>query len=132
MALTDPIADMLTSIRNANRKFQEKVDVPASKIKEEMIKLLRDEGFIMNYKRIDDGKQGVLRVYLKYLPRRKLVINGLRRVSAPGLRIYRRCDQLPKVRNGLGLAILSTPKGIMSASQAKKEKLGGEVLCYIW
>ena len=130
--MTDPIASMLTSIRNAQMKLQEKVDIPASNIKENMLKIMRDEGFIANYKRIDNGNQGVLRAYLKYTPKRKQVITGMRRVSKPGLRIYRDASSIPNVRGGLGIVLLSTSKGIMVGYEAKRQKIGGEVLCYLW
>ncbi|MFH1715065.1 MAG: 30S ribosomal protein S8 [Elusimicrobiota bacterium] len=132
MASTDPIADMLTCIRNANHRFHEKVDVPASKVKEEVLKLLKDEGYISNYKRIDDTKQGILRVYMKYGANKTRVITAIQRVSKPGLRIYRGSDELPKVRGGIGVALVSTSSGIMSCKKARSMKIGGEILCYIW
>lgn len=132
MPVTDPIADMLTCIRNANIRFHEKVDVPASNIKESIISILKSEGFIEDYKRIEDNKQGIIRIYLKYGNKKKKVINNLKRVSKPGLRVYKNSEELPKVRAGLGVAIVSTSKGIMTCKQARKIKAGGEILCYIW
>ena len=130
--ITDPIADMFTRIRNANNKLVEKVDVPSSKLKIEIARVLKDEGFIANYKNIEDYKQGILRVYLKYTAQGKQVLLGLKRVSTPGLRVYRKGVELPRVTGGLGVAIISTSKGLMSDRKARKEKLGGEVLGYAW
>jgi len=132
MAMTDPIADMLTRIRNANRALLERVDIPASRFKVEIAKTLKAEGFIRAFKLIDDNKQGVLRVYLKFGPGNERVILGLRRVSRPGLRVYRKSRQIPSVVSGVGVAIVSTPQGIMSGKQARERSLGGEVLCYVW
>lgn len=132
MSFTDPIADMLTRIRNANIVGHEKVDMPASKLKEEIVKILHEEGFIKGYKFIDDRKQGVLRLYLKYGGNKEKVITELKRVSRPGLRVYATKDKLPNVLGGLGVAILSTPKGVMTSDKCRKENVGGEVLCYIW
>ena len=132
MAMTDPIADMLTRIRNANQALLEKVDMPASRLKVEIAKTLKAEGFIRAFKLIDDNKQGVLRVYLKFGPGNERVILGLRRVSRPGLRVYRKSRQIPSVVSGVGVAIVSTPQGIMSGKQARERSLGGEVLCYVW
>ena len=132
MAMTDPIADMLTRIRNANRALLERVDIPASRFKVEIAKTLKAEGFIRAFKLIDDNKQGVLRVYLKFGPGNERVILGLRRVSRPGLRVYRKSRQIPSVISGVGVAILSTPQGVMSGKQARERSLGGEVLCYVW
>ena len=123
MALTDPIASMFTSIRNANIRLHEKLDVPASKIKEETLKIMRDEGFISNYKFIEDDKQGILRIYLKYAAKQKRVITGIKRVSKPGLRAYCNWNDLPKVRGGLGVAIVSTSKGLMTSQEAKKKRV---------
>ncbi|MFC1566712.1 30S ribosomal protein S8 [bacterium] len=132
MASTDPIADMLTSIRNANHRFFEKVDVPASKVKEELLKIIKEQGYIINYKKIEDKKQGVLRIYLKYQSNKIRVISGLKRISRPGLRTYRTNDKLPKVNAGLGIAIISTSQGVMTCGKARDLKIGGEVMCYIW
>jgi len=132
MAMTDPIADMLTRIRNANQALLEKVDMPASRFKVEIAKTLKAEGFIRAYKLIDDNKQGVLRVYLKFGPGNERVILGLRRVSRPGLRVYRKSRQIPSVISGVGVSIVSTPQGVMSGKQARERSLGGEVLCYVW
>lgn len=130
--ITDPIADMFTRVRNANAKLLEKVDIPSSKLKTELARALKEEGYVANYKHIEDHKQGILRIYLKYTTEGERVLQGLRRVSRPGLRIYRTCKQLPKVTNGLGVAIVSTPRGIMSDRKARKENVGGEVLGYAW
>jgi len=132
MAMTDPIADMLTRIRNANRALLERVDIPASRFKVEIAKTLKAEGFIRAFKLIDDNKQGVLRVYLKFGPGNERVILGLRRVSRPGLRVYRKSRQIPSVISGVGVSIVSTPQGVMSGKQARERSLGGEVLCYVW
>jgi small subunit ribosomal protein S8 len=132
MATTDPIADMLTRIRNANRKILEKVDIPSSKLKLEIAKILKDEGYIANYKNIEDYKQGILRIYLKYTSDAKTVIQGIKRVSKPGLRQYRTHDMLPKVSGGMGISIISTSKGLMSNKKAGLEKLGGEIIAYVW
>lgn len=132
MSMTDPIADYLTRIRNATRVQQSKVDIPASKIIKEMTRILLEEGYIGNYTVIDDNKQGIVRVYLKYGEDRKSVITGLKRVSRPGYRRYARVNAIPRVLNGLGIAILSTPRGILTDKQARREKVGGEILCSIW
>ena len=131
MHITDPIADMLTRIRNANSAKHDTVDIPASNMKKAIAQILVDEGYIKNYKLIEDGKQGVIRITLKYVGKQK-VIHGLRRVSKPGLRIYSNCEDMPKVMNGLGIAIVSTSKGIMTDRQARKENVGGEVLAFVW
>ena len=132
MSMTDPIADMLTRIRNANRALLDKVDIPASRLKVEIAKILKAEGFIRAYKLIDDNKQGTLRVYLKLGPGNERVIQGIRRVSRPGLRIYRKAMQIPNVMNGMGVSIVSTSHGLMSGRTARQRSLGGEVLCYVW
>ncbi|HWT80838.1 MAG TPA: 30S ribosomal protein S8 [Candidatus Acidoferrum sp.] len=132
MSMTDPIADMLTRIRNANTALLEKVDIPASRLKIELAKLLKAEGFIRAYKLIDDNKQGILRVYMKFGSGNERVILGLRRVSRPGLRVYRKATQIPNVMSGMGLAVLSTSQGLMSGKAARQRSLGGEVLCYLW
>ncbi|MCG0277406.1 MAG: 30S ribosomal protein S8 [Thermanaeromonas sp.] len=130
--MTDPIADFLTRIRNANLAYHEKVEVPASRVKRAIAEIMKNEGFIKDYEYIDDGKQGILRIYLKYGPNKERVITGLKRISRPGLRIYARKDQLPRVLGGLGIAVISTSKGIMTDKQARREGVGGEVICYIW
>jgi small subunit ribosomal protein S8 len=130
--MTDPIADMLTRIRNANRALLDKVDIPASRFKVEIAKILKAEGFIRAYKLIDDNKQGILRVYLKLGPGNERVILGLRRVSRPGLRVYRKAAQIPNVMSGMGVAIVSTSQGLMTGKTARHRSLGGEILCYVW
>ena len=132
MQITDPIADMLTRIRNANSAKHDTVQVPASNIKKSIAQILVDEGYIKSFKVIEDGKQGVIEIALKYGPNKSQVITGLRRVSKPGLRIYSNCEDMPKVQNGLGIVILSTSKGIMTDKDARKANVGGEVLAYIW
>jgi small subunit ribosomal protein S8 len=128
----DPIGDMLAQINNANHKFMERVDMPASKLKKEVAHLLKEEGYIQDYKLLQDRKQGTLRLTLKYLPNKTRVIQGLKRISTPGLRVYRGSEQLPKVRGGLGVTIVSTPKGIMSDYRSRKENMGGEVIAQVW
>jgi small subunit ribosomal protein S8 len=130
--MTDPIADMLTRIRNANQALLERLDIPASRFKVELAKILKAEGFIRAYKLIDDNKQGVLRIYLKFGPGNERVIQGLRRVSRPGLRVYRKASRIPSVMSGMGVAIVSTPQGLMTGKAARQRSLGGEVLCYLW
>jgi small subunit ribosomal protein S8 len=130
--MTDPIADMLTRIRNASKAKLEKVDIPSSKLKLEIAKILKDEGYIKNLKMVKDRRQGVIRVYLKYTDEETPVIQGIKRVSRPGCRVYTGNDAIPKVMAGLGVAILSTPKGIQTGKQAKKDNVGGEVLCHVW
>lgn len=132
MGMTDPIADFLTRIRNANIVYHNKVEAPSSKAKCAIASILKEEGFIRDYEYIDDGKQGILRVYLKYGSNKERVITGLKRISKPGLRVYARKDSVPKVLRGLGIAIISTSRGFMTDKQARKEKTGGEVVCYIW
>lgn len=132
MSISDPVADMLTRIRNANQKKKGKVDIPASKLKEKIVKVLKEEGYIANYKFISDRKQGILRVYLKYTLKQERVIKGLRRVSRPGRRFYCRTDELPRVHRGLGVAIISTSQGVMTAKRCRGASLGGEVICYVW
>lgn len=132
MVMTDPIADMLTRIRNANSVKHESVDVPRSKMKEELARILKDEGFIKDYKVIEDDKQGTIRIYLKYDANKGQVIQGIKRISKPGLRVYANKDEVPRVLGGLGVAILSTSHGIMSDRTARQEGIGGEVICYVW
>ena len=132
MQITDPIADMLTRIRNANSAKHDTVQVPASNIKKSIAQILVDEGYVKSFKVIEDGKQGIIEIALKYGPNKSQVITGLRRVSKPGLRIYSNCEDMPKVQNGLGIVILSTSKGIMTDKDARKANVGGEVLAYIW
>lgn len=132
MVMTDPIADMLTRIRNANIVRDKVVEVPASTIKNELARILKEEGYVDDYEQVNDGKQGIIRLYLKYGPGRERVITGLKRISRPGLRIYAQKHQIPKVLGGLGIAVLSTSHGIMSDKAARHEGVGGEVLCYVW
>lgn len=132
MHITDPIADMLTRIRNANSAKHETVDIPASNMKKAIAQILLDEGYIASYKVIDDEKQGVIRVTLKYTENKAQVITGLRRVSKSGLRIYSNVEDMPKVMKGLGIAIVSTSKGIMTDREARKQNVGGEVLAFVW
>ena len=130
--MSDVIADMLTRIRNANDAKHATVDIPASNMKKAIADILVEEGYVKSYQVIEDGKQGVIRVTLKYTANKQKVIRGLRRVSKPGLRIYSNCEDMPKVMNGLGIAIVSTSKGIMTDKQARKENVGGEVLAFVW
>ena len=132
MQITDTIADMLTRIRNANSSKHESVDIPASNMKKAIAQILLDEGYIKSFEVIEDGKQGTIRITLKYLAGKQKVIRGLRRVSKPGLRIYSNCEDMPKVMNGLGIAIVSTSKGIMTDKEARKANVGGEVLAFVW
>lgn len=132
MPVTDPLADMLTRIRNANTARHSKVDVPASKIKVSLAKILKDEGYVKNYKLIKDRKHGLLRIYLRYDDSKEGIITGLKRVSKPGRRVYVGSREIPPVLNGMGIAVLSTPKGIMTDRQAREEQVGGELLCNIW
>ena len=133
MQITDPIADMLTRIRNANNAKHDTVDVPASNMKKAIAQILLDEGYIKNYQLIDDGTQGIIRITLKYnQPNKEKVITGLRRVSKPGLRVYAGADELPRVIKGLGIAIVSTSKGVMTDKAARAAHVGGEVLAFIW
>ncbi|MGE5593473.1 MAG: 30S ribosomal protein S8 [Betaproteobacteria bacterium] len=132
MVTTDPIADMLTRIRNANTVARDVVEVPSSRVKREIAKILKEEGFIRDFEVISDGKQGTLRIYLKYGPNKQRVITGLKRISKPGLRVYAGKDELPRVLGGLGIAVISTPKGIMADKKARREGVGGEVICYVW
>jgi small subunit ribosomal protein S8 len=130
--LTDPIADFLTRIRNANQAYKERVEIPNSRMKRALTEIMKNEGFLRNYDKIDDGKQGMLRLYLKYGPNKQKVLTGLKRISKPGLRVYVQKDEVPKVLGGLGISVISTPKGLMTDKQARQDGLGGEVICYIW
>ena len=132
MQITDPIADLLTRIRNANSSRHESVDVPASNMKKAIVDILAEEGYIKSYQLIEDNKQGVIRVTLKYGPNHEKVISGIKRVSKPGLRIYAGAAELPRVLKGLGIAIISTSKGIMTDKEARKQNIGGEVLAFVW
>ena len=133
MHITDPIADMLTRIRNANNAKHDTVDVPASNMKKSIAQILLDEGYIKNFQIINDGTQGVIRITLKYLqPGKEKAISGLRRVSKPGLRVYAGAEELPKVLRGLGIAIVSTSKGVMTDKKAREAHVGGEVLAFVW
>ena len=132
MTMSDPIADFLTRIRNASEVYHEKVEVPASRLKKDIARIMKEEGFIKDYKYIEDDKQGILRVYLKYGPNDEKVVTGLKRISRPGLRVYAGKDELPKVLGGLGIAVVSSSSGLLTDKEARKEGIGGEVLCYIW
>ena len=132
MQMSDVIADMLTRIRNANNAKHQTVDIPASNMKKAIAEILVAEGYVKSYNVVDDGKQGVIRITLKYLPGKQKVIRGIRRVSKPGLRIYASCDDMPSVMNGLGIAIVSTSKGIMTGKKARSLNVGGEVLAFVW
>lgn len=132
MQTTDPIADMLTRIRNANNARHDTVDIPASNMKKSMVQILFEEGYIKKYEITDDNRQGNIRIWLKYGESKKQVIIGLKRVSKPGLRVYANRDELPKVLKGLGIAIISTSKGIMTDKKARRENVGGEVLAFVW
>lgn len=132
MQITDKIADMLTRIRNASSAKHDTVDVPSSNMKKSIAQILLDEGYVKSFQVIDDGKQGVIRIVLKYGLGKEPVITGLRRVSKPGLRIYTSCKEMPEVMKGLGIALMSTPKGIMTDKRARNENVGGEVLAFIW
>ena len=132
MTMTDPIADMLTRIRNANVVKHETVDVPASNMKKELARILLEEGFVRGYDVIEDEKQGIIRIQLKYGQSGERVIQGIKRISKPGMRVYTNAYEIPKVLNGLGISIISTSKGILTDRQARKENVGGEVICYVW
>lgn len=128
----DPVSDMLAMITNANHKFMERIDLPASRLKKDVAQILKEEGFISDYKVLPDRKQGVLRLFMKYLPNKQRVLQGVKRVSRPGLRVYRGYADIPKLRGGLGMSIVSTSKGLMTDRQSRKQKLGGEVLAQVW
>lgn len=132
MPTTDPIADMLTRIRNANSAVHDQVDIPASKLKEQIAKVLKREGFIKDFQVIQTGVQGVIRVFLKYGPERERVINGIKRISRPGLRVYVGTEEIPRIFGGLGTVVMSTPKGVLTGKQARRMGIGGEVLAYVW
>ena len=132
MSMSDPIADMLTRIRNANTAKHESVDVPASNLKKAIAQILLDEGYIKSFEVVEDGTQGIIRIQLKYLAGKEKVISGLRRVSKPGLRVYAGADELPRVLKGLGIAIISTSKGVMTDKKARANHVGGEVLAFVW
>ncbi len=132
MTMSDPIADMLTRIRNAQMVYHRKVEVPASKLKKEIVNILKREGYIEGYDYIEDNKQGILRIRLKYGQEQEKAITGLKRISKPGLRVYAKKDEIPKVLGGLGIAIVSTSSGLLTDKEARDQGVGGEVLCYIW
>lgn len=132
MHITDPIADMLTRVRNANSAKHATVDIPASKMKKAIAEILETEGYIKNYQIINDGKQGIIRITLKYNPGNEKALTGLRRVSKPGLRVYAGAEELPRVLKGMGIAIISTSKGVMTDKAARAAKIGGEVLAFVW
>lgn len=132
MNITDPIADMITRIRNANDADKDKVDIPASKLKKNIARVLEEEGFIKEYKMLESSPQNKIRIYLKYGDNGEKVITGLKRISKPGLRVYVQKDEIPQVLGGLGIAVLSTSRGVLTGKQASKDEIGGEVLCYVW
>lgn len=132
MVMTDPVADMLTRVRNANVARHEKLELPASKLKTELADILKREGFVRDYEVKEDSKQGVLRIYMKYGAKEERVITGLRRISKPGKRVYAKANEVPRVLNGLGIAVVSTSNGVLSDKEARTQAVGGEVLAYIW
>lgn len=132
MTMTDPVADMLTRIRNANTVCHETVDVPASKMKKSIAQILLDEGYINGFEVIEDGKQGIIRIQMKYAENKERVIKGLKKISKPGLKVYCKADDVPKVLGGLGVAVISTSQGVISDKAARRIGIGGEVICYIW
>ncbi|WP_108672004.1 30S ribosomal protein S8 [Peribacillus acanthi] len=132
MVMTDPIADMLTRIRNANMVRHEKLEIPASKIKTEIAEILKREGFVRDVELIEDNKQGIIRIFLKYGANNERVITGLKRISKPGLRVYAKAGEVPRVLNGLGIAIVSTSQGVLTDKEARAKQAGGEVLAYVW
>ena len=132
MTVSDPIADMLTRIRNANIVRHESLEIPASNIKKEIAEILKNEGFVKNIEYVEDDKQGIIRVFLKYGSNNERVITGLKRISKPGLRVYAKRDELPKVLNGLGVALISTSEGLLTDKEARNKNVGGEVLAYVW
>jgi len=132
MVMTDPIADMLTRIRNANQMKKQTVDIPASKLKTEILTVLKQEGFITDFVVVNEGVQGLIKVTLKYLQNSERVVRGLKKISKPGLRVYAKSEDLPRVLNGLGIAVVSTSRGIMTDREARKQQVGGEVIAYVW
>ncbi|MCJ7843065.1 30S ribosomal protein S8 [Lederbergia sp. NSJ-179] len=132
MVMTDPIADLLTRIRNANMVRHDKLEVPASNIKKGVAEILKQEGFVRDVEYIEDNKQGIIRIFLKYGPNNERVITGLKRISKPGLRVYAKANEVPKVLNGLGIAIVSTSQGVLTDKEARAKQVGGEVLAYVW
>ncbi|WP_080876124.1 30S ribosomal protein S8 [Oceanobacillus timonensis] len=132
MVMTDPIADMLTRIRNANMVKHEQLELPASKIKKEIADILKREGYVKDYEMVEDNKQGILRIFLKYSANEDRVITGIKRISKPGLRVYAKANEVPRVLNGLGIAIVSTSNGMLSDKEARSQAVGGEVLAYVW
>ena len=132
MTMTDPIADMLTRIRNANTVGHETVEIPASKMKKAIAEILKEEGYIADYDIIDDNKQGIIKVTMKYGANKEKVITGIKKISKPGLKVYAKANDVPRVLGGLGIAIISTSKGVVSDKQARKMGVGGEVICYVW
>ena len=132
MSMTDPIADMLTRIRNANMVGHESVDVPASKMKKSIAQILLNEGYIKGYDLIEDNKQGIIRIQMKYGQNKERVITGIKKISKPGLRVYAKTDDIPRVLGGLGIAIVSTSAGVITDKEARKKNIGGEVICYVW
>ncbi|RHW36263.1 30S ribosomal protein S8 [Lysinibacillus yapensis] len=132
MTMTDPIADMLTRIRNANMVRHEKLEVPASNLKKDIAEILKREGFVRDVEYVEDNKQGIIRIFLKYGKENERVITGLKRISKPGLRVYAKTDEVPRVLNGLGIALVSTSQGLLTDKEARAKKVGGEILAYIW
>jgi len=132
MTVTDPIAEMLTRIRNANQARKDRVDIPSSKMRQEIARILKEEGYIKNYRVISDRRQGILRIYLKYTSKKEKVISGIKRMSKPSLKYYAKASKVPRVLGGLGVAILSTSQGIMTDKEARKRRIGGEVICHVW
>ncbi|MBU4310899.1 30S ribosomal protein S8 [bacterium] len=132
MTVTDPIAEMLTRIRNANQAGKERVDIPSSKMKQEIARILKEEGYIKNYRVISDRRQGILRIYLKYTSKKEKVISEIKRISKPSLKQYVKGNEVTRVLGGLGVAILSTSQGIMTDKKARKKRIGGEVICHVW
>ncbi|HHT28213.1 MAG TPA: 30S ribosomal protein S8 [Firmicutes bacterium] len=132
MVMTDPIADMLTRIRNASSANHDQVDIPASRMKRELVRIFKEEGYIRDYRIVEDGGRPIIRVFLKYGPNKGKVITGIKRISKPGLRVYTQHDQIPRVLGGLGIAVLSTSLGVMTDKNARKAGVGGEVICYVW
>ncbi len=132
MVMTDPIADMLTRIRNANSVRHDQLEIPASKMKREIAEILKREGFVRDVEYIEDNKQGIIRIFLKYGPNEERIITGLKKISKPGLRVYAKATEVPRVLNGLGIAVVSTSKGVLTDKEARQQNAGGEVLAYIW